>query len=729
MYIMMLRMYLSASLPKTPIRPRKGLRFLSFVFFLSLIFWPAPGAAQAALGLAEDFLAGGQKGLYWVSLRPDSADVRLIWDKGSVKTILPFAGGWYFLGSDGVVFSPDLRRFENRSGGLPAKTLKIFEQDRFVPLTQRAEIKSLAVDPAQPNRLAACTGTEIWYSETSGKSWISLGAPSSIPGLKAVAFGPWREGVSQHAVWVSHPIKGLFVRDIDAKNGWLPVSSGLPKLSGVNSEEVASLALIPSAGSAGPGAVAPGAAQPWNLVVGMSFLGKLLQWNPAQKTFVERYSDDRDFGTVESLAPAGINSGYAISEGAVQRFSLGGEGKIRLEPAAELSAAAKTLAEALGRQGDAALCLSSLPFADKPPEASGPIPAALSELWLLFRGQAGGQSPGALRRSLAQRKNGIYLQTGFVLNAASRAKYFDLIVSLGLNSLVVDLKDDYGRLRFAPRSPLLSGKSSTRDALDIETFAAEAKARGIYLIARIVVFKDEALYKWNNAALAVRDSATKAPWQGKKADGQLIQEYWVDPYSTDVWRYNVEIAKEVTARGFDEIQFDYIRFPTDGENLNAAYFPRQETGMTQDSALESFLRYARQSIEAPLSVDIYGANGWYRSGTRTGQDVEMLSNYVDVICPMLYPSHFEQGFLAQAPAELRPYRIYKIGTLRNLAIARDKALVRPYVQAFYLDVSYDRAYYNARYVLEEIRGVREGANQGMTFWNNSGRYADIPPLR
>ena len=95
---------------------------------------------------------------------------------------------------------------------------------------------------------------------------------------------------------------------------------------------------------------------------------------------------------------------------------------------------------------------------------------------------------------------------------------------------------------------------------------------------------------------------------------------------------------------------------------------------------------------------------------------------------MFYPSHFEQNFMAQAPAELRPYRIYKIGSLRNLALARGRILVRPYVQAFYLDVSYDRSYYGPRYVELEIQGIREGADQGMTFWNNSGRYSDLPVL-
>ena len=150
--------------------------------------------------------------------------------------------------------------------------------------------------------------------------------------------------------------------------------------------------------------------------------------------------------------------------------------------------------------------------------------------------------------------------------------------------------------------------------------------------------------------------------------------------------------------------------------------------MDKESALASFLRYARDNIAAPISIDIYGANGWYRSGVRTGQDVELLAKYVDVICPMLYPSHFEQGFLAQAPAEQRPYRIYKIGALRTAYIARKKVVVRPYVQAFFLNVSYDKAFYGPDYVKREVAGVRDSVNLGLTFWNNSGRYDDLPVL-
>jgi hypothetical protein len=93
---------------------------------------------------------------------------------------------------------------------------------------------------------------------------------------------------------------------------------------------------------------------------------------------------------------------------------------------------------------------------------------------------------------------------------------------------------------------------------------------------------------------------------------------------------------------------------------------------------------------------------------------------------MYYPSHFEQDFLAQDPPELRPYRIYFQGALRTSRIGRGQVIVRPYVQAFYLNVSYDRKYYNADYVRRQTQGVRDAGSPGLTYWNNSGRYDDIP---
>jgi hypothetical protein len=93
---------------------------------------------------------------------------------------------------------------------------------------------------------------------------------------------------------------------------------------------------------------------------------------------------------------------------------------------------------------------------------------------------------------------------------------------------------------------------------------------------------------------------------------------------------------------------------------------------------------------------------------------------------MYYPSHFEQDFLAHTPPEQRPFRIYYQGTLRTRIISRGRAIVRPWAQAFYLNVSYDRKYYSSDYVRLQTEGVRSAGSGGLTYWNNIGRYEDIP---
>jgi hypothetical protein len=313
-------------------------------------------------------------------------------------------------------------------------------------------------------------------------------------------------------------------------------------------------------------------------------------------------------------------------------------------------------------------------------------------------------------------------------------EYIDLVKQNGLNSIVIDMKDDYGLLRFDSKDPRILEKGYTsRYAANLDNFVESFKKNDIYLIARIVVFKDRNLATYDKEQYAIWNQNTNSRWTGIRgyAAGTRAPEYydenWVDPYSEEVWEYNVWIAQELTARGFDEIQFDYIRFPTDGLNLSQTQYRWRRSGMDMDSAIISFLRYARANIDAPIGIDIYGANGWYRSGSRTGQDVEMLTDYVDVICPMFYPSHFEQIFLAQNPAVERPYRIYYYGTYRNTVIARNKVIVRPWTQAFKLNVSYDNTYYNTNYVRQQIFGIRDSVNRGYMYWNNSGNYENISP--
>ena len=395
---------------------------------------------------------------------------------------------------------------------------------------------------------------------------------------------------------------------------------------------------------------------------------------------------------------------------------------------------------------------------------------SLSELWLLT--PASQVSPYAKNAIL---KKGNYIPIHQVTTEEGYGRHLKTLRDNKLNMLVVDMKDDYGTLRYDAKDPLVLSKGKTGNGIKVEPFVAEAKANGIYLVARIVVFKDRGLAAWGGGRYAVWNAKEQKPWQGyewitqkvtqsattpetagsatagsapgggvpptlaitgaaaKTAEPatetvkKVYDEYWVDPYCEEVWEYDVAVAKELIARGFDEIQFDYIRFPTDGDNLSDASYRWQDPGMDKESALMSFLSYARREIKAPISIDIYGANGWYRTGARTGQDVELLARYVDVICPMFYPSHFEQGFLAQAPASERPYRIYYYGAYRNAIIARNHVIVRPWAQAFFLNVSYDRTWYNADYVQRQIFGARDSINEGYTYWNNSGRYGDLRP--
>jgi hypothetical protein len=691
-----------------------------------------PSSAQAAKGgdlpsasIPQDFLAGYDAGLYRIEAGGQRAVP--LWLDGEVRKILKTSTGWYFLSSSGVLFSADLGVFEDRSSGLPAKTYKRFAGGKKSFTTETQDLKDLEVDPTDPLTLATCTKDAAFVSRDGGLSWKSYGSPVDTTGLKAVAIAPY-PGTGEAALYASHPIKGLFVRKL-AGGSWASANSGLAAIVGTTSvEEVADI----QAGRDG------------SVWASDSFLPRIYRMDAKAKSFSALWSESAEFGCAESLEPLPDGSARFVADGYVARVDASG----KAAPDARAGLIVRSAARA--KPDWQILCVS---WAEEGRQAS------LSELWLVsFKDR----KP---YRAQAENRRALYLVAGFVVNPSSRSKYESIMDSRRLDAVVVDMKDDTGRLRFDPKDPLVRRIGKVSNPLDIESFAKDWKAKGRYLIARIPVFKDEVVYRFEGGKYAVRDSVEGGPWQGynlvakssgspavlaaKPAElqGPLppqpapsappasaqterspIQEYWVDPYCEDVWAYNVAIANEIIARGFDEVQFDYIRFPTDGANIAQASFAWKDPGMDKESALASFLRYARENIAAPISIDIYGANGWYRSGVRTGQDVELLAKYVDVICPMLYPSHFEQGFLAQAPASERPYRIYKIGALRNEYIARKKVVVRPYVQAFFLNVSYDRAYYGLDYVKREIAGVRDSVNLGLTFWNNSGRYDDIPVL-
>ncbi|WP_223292837.1 putative glycoside hydrolase [Breznakiella homolactica] len=706
---------------------RNAVLYIALLVFCIAV--PGKTAAQTASSAGPwTYLAGTEKGLYGINRYGIPS---ALWNGGEVRKILKTDSYWALLTDQGILVSQDLRVWEPRNEGLPVKTIKVYEtgEKSFIRLVQ--EIKDLEIHPADPDIMVCAVKDAVFLSRDAGKTWRNLRMPAyRTNGIKAVAAA----GMPELTVFLSHSTYGIHYIQPDKPNAsWTELNGGLEKLETTNNpDEISDMAAV------------PGAETGSELYVSQTFRGRVYRLDWETKTFAMIWSDAGDFGTVDSLN-AGRDSLTFIRDGSItelDRISL------QTKDRQDYSAAIERSAAALGTE------LTAFYTVPNPlqPRSEG---LSFSELWLL-RDEDSRLSP---RLDLADKKDGLYLPVNHAMDPVSLRPYLEVIEERDLNMVVIDMKDDYGRLRFTPKNPELAKKGRVFWPVDLENLVKTMKDRDIYMVARIVVFKDPELAKKEGGKFAVWDAAVNQPWAGyyetrrpvpdpsaePEQPGPLLREIrpdpadpayeivrtyyderWVDPYSEEVWEYTAALAQELCERGFDEIQFDYIRFPTDGINLGSAQYRWRDPGMDMESAMLSFLRHVRSRIDAPISIDIYGANGWYRTGARTGQEVELLAPYVDVICPMYYPSHFEQDFLAQSPPELRPYRIYYQGTQRTDRIARGRVIVRPYVQAFFLNVSYDRQYYNLDYVRRQVEGVRDAGNPGITYWNNSGRYGDIP---
>ncbi|MBR4629578.1 MAG: hypothetical protein IKO57_03925 [Treponema sp.] len=686
-------------------------------------------------------LAGTKNGLQKIY---DDGKTEILWSEGSVSKIIKaeFTGDsgenstrWFFLSTKGIVSTSDLQNFEYRNEGLPFLTIKLYDGKKTSFEKQPAQLKDLAIHPEKPNILVTATKDSVYITYDGGKKWSSIGQMSQTTnGIKAVAVAnmnkpksgkpavkdasgnvvtPAVAPQSDLVVFMSHSICGFsycYPKLGNSKPAWNDVSAGFEIIKTYSyPDEISDIMPVVFMGSDGFPVT--------EVFVSQTFIPRLYRFDWNEKRAKLLFAGTEPADTIDGLFWNGSKVIYSRpGEIAAYNPTLN---KQDFTPPEILE-----WKKLFNRIDDEDTLYSAwIPNAADPTKG-----VCLNELWLLY--------PETYDNKYAEKidkKKAIYVPPHrIVIDGAD--KYKNIIRNNKLNAIVVDMKDDYGYLHFKPKDSLLQKKGKVSDsyAVDLDTFVPKMKDAGIYLIARIVSFKDRSLSRYDQKQYAVWDKTTNAPWrgiQGYKEDGSVkyYDEDWVDEYSPEVWEYLIHVAKELVSRGFDEIQFDYIRFPTDGRNLGNATFRWKSEGMDKESALLSFLRYARENIDAPIGIDIYGANGWYRSGTRTGQDVEQFAEYIDVVCPMFYPSHFGQSDSNYAPYSERPYRIYYYGTYRNTVIGRKKIVVRPWAQAFYLNVSYDRAYYNQNYVIQQIYGVRDSVDSGYMYWNQSCRYDDISP--
>lgn len=303
-------------------------------------------------------------------------------------------------------------------------------------------------------------------------------------------------------------------------------------------------------------------------------------------------------------------------------------------------------------------------------------------------------------------------------------KLIELTKETKLNAFVIDVKDDNGYMLFKTNTaekfcPEANNKATIKD---ISELMKKLKDNNIYTIARIVSFKDPT-YAKHYPDKTIIDKNTGKPHTNK--DGLI----WVSPYDRTLWEYNIEVAKEAIDAGFNEIQFDYVRFPaSDGGKLDKILDYKNTTGENKPQVIQNYLKYARQELskkEAYISADIYGLVGSVQDDMSLGQYWEAVSNIVDYVCPMMYPSHYANGTYGLSIPDAYPYE-----TILNSAkdsAARNKNIetpgtIRPWIQDFTATWVKGHIRYGVDEVKAQIKALEENGIDEYLLWNAGNGY-------
>jgi hypothetical protein len=290
--------------------------------------------------------------------------------------------------------------------------------------------------------------------------------------------------------------------------------------------------------------------------------------------------------------------------------------------------------------------------------------------------------------------------------------------ALGGNAVVFDVKDSDGPISFD--SPLALASHLRHPYIaNLPAWVGWLHRHGLYAIARLAVFKDQRLAA-AHPELAVRSRASGGVWMERGAPTQ-----WLDPSLPAVQQYDIDLAREVAASGVDEIQFDYIRFPVGGNQRDARFAYQAAAPATpRADFIAGFLRRAQAAL-APtgvhLSIDVYGVTAWARPEDlrSTGQDIARLARHCNVICPMIYPSHFFGDFDGYKDPGDAPRHFIQAGMERFNAITRGTGVViRPWLQAF----AWRTRSFGPGYILIEVSTEHAYHGGGFMLWNAGNVY-------
>ncbi len=303
-----------------------------------------------------------------------------------------------------------------------------------------------------------------------------------------------------------------------------------------------------------------------------------------------------------------------------------------------------------------------------------------------------------------------------------RTKLVALVKETELNSILIDIKDYSGNISFRAKGSEFSDVvSKTCFASDMKEFIGSLHDAGIYVLGRVTVFQDPYLTQTRPDLAVKKRTDTSVVWKDFKGLS------FTDPGARDVWDYHVKLAKESYAIGFDEINFDYIRFPSDGP-MNDIYFPWSD-GRKKTDVMGEFFKYLHGELNPlgiVMSADLFGMTTTNSDDLNIGQKLEVALPYFDFIAPMVYPSHYPKGFIGLDNPAAHPYEVIKYSMGQGVkkvqafdaTVASTSILkLRPWIQDFNLGATY-----TPDMVRAQIQATYDVGLTSWMLWNASNRY-------